>query len=112
MPMKERTATPVWRVWALRVLVSAALSPIPGVILSIWLPQLNSAHPAVDWSHPLYLIGGTIGAIVFVYMSGGRSYDFVTGFHPMYGWLALGTVINLILLCRPWRGRHLAKLSR
>jgi hypothetical protein len=104
--MALSAAISVWRVWAFRVFASAALSPIPGVILAVWFTALfrDPAHGGgVDWSHPLGLVGLTLGAIFFVYLTGGRSFDPVTGFHPMYGWLALGTLLNLLLFWRPWR---------
>lgn len=112
--MTGSAAASGWRIWALRVLASIALSPIPGVILAIWLSALfrdSSQGGGVAWSHPLYLIGITLGGILFVYLSGGRGFDPVTGYYPMYGWLALGVLVNLLLFCRPWRILRRTKVS-
>jgi hypothetical protein len=57
----------------------------------------------IAWDQLLYLIGATMFAMVFVYFSGGRGWEPVHGFYPMYGWLARGAIVNFILLSRPWR---------
>jgi hypothetical protein len=87
-------------------LIAVALCPISGVMLAVWTNAFFGDHShdgGVAWSHPLYLIFATLSAIVFVSLSGGRGWEPAHGFYPMYGWLALGVLINLLLLSRPWR---------
>jgi hypothetical protein len=92
--------------WSKRLLIAILLSPIPGVILAVWIHAIFGKHApgnGVAWDHPLYLIGATLAAIIFVYLSGGRGWEPSNGFYPMYGWLAVGVIVNLIILAKPWR---------